>query len=131
MIRLDSSEAELDALQQVCERLAGFHERITLEWLDGALCAVMAGPSVPAGPEAVLEPLLDDSWARTFADPDDAAQALAALRARWRVLRSQLDPDALIDEIRSIVGDLPVLDAGAPPPNPDPTTPAPAPAPAP
>lgn len=40
-------------------------------------------------------------------------------------------PDALIDEIRSIVGDLPVLDAGAPPPNPDPTTPAPAPAPAP
>ena len=98
MIRLDSTEAELDALQRVCERLAGFHDRVTLEWLDGALCAVMAGPSVPPGPEAVLEPLLGDAWTRTFADPEDAAQAIAALRARWRVLRSQLDPDALIDD---------------------------------
>lgn len=33
-------------------------------------------------------------------------------------------PDALIAEIEKIVGDVPALDAGAPPPNPEPTPPA-------
>lgn len=33
-------------------------------------------------------------------------------------------PDALIAEIEKIVGEVPALDAGAPPPNPDPTPPA-------
>ena len=98
MIRLDSTEAELDALQQVCERLGGFDERVSLEWVDGALTALLAGPSVPAGPADVVETLFGDAWARTFADPDDQAMALAALAARWRVLRSQLDPDALFDD---------------------------------
>jgi uncharacterized protein len=102
VIRLDSTEAELDALQQVCERLGGFDDRVTLEWLDGALAALLAGPSVPAGPEAVLEPLFGDAWERTFADPEDAAQALAALAARWRVLRSQLDPEALYEDDQAL-----------------------------
>ena len=98
MIRRDSTEAELDALQRVCELLGGFDERVSLEWLDGALCALLAGPRVPAAPEDVVGPLFGDSWSRTFADPPDQAQALAALAARWRVLRSQLDPEALFDD---------------------------------
>lgn len=95
MSRVDSSEAELDALVRVGERLGGFDPAISGEWIDGALTALMAGPSVPAGPAEVVDELFGDSWARTFADPEDVAQALAVLDARWRVLRTQLDPDAL------------------------------------
>jgi uncharacterized protein len=98
MNRRDSSEAELDALQAVAERLCGFDPRFNAEWLDGALCALMAGPSVPADLAPVMPVLLGDVWERTFADPADVAQALAPLDARWRVLRSQLDPDALYDD---------------------------------
>jgi uncharacterized protein len=98
MIRRDSSEAELDALQAVCDRLTGFDERFNAEWLDGAFSALMAGPSVPPGPQAVMPALLGDAWERTFADPSDVAQALVPLDARWRVLRSQLDPEALYDD---------------------------------
>jgi uncharacterized protein len=101
--RIDSSEAELDALVRVGERLGGFDPHLSAEWIDGALTALMAGPSVPAAPAAFVDALFGDSWARTFADPEDVAQALAALDARWRVLRAQLDPDALWqapDELR-------------------------------
>ena len=98
MIRRDSSEAELNALQAVCDRLMGFDARCNAEWLDGAFAALMAGPSVPSGPETVMPALLGDAWERTFADPDDVALALVPLAARWRVLRSQLDPEALYDD---------------------------------
>ena len=98
MIRLDSTEAELDALQQLAERLGGFAPQVSLEWLDGALTALMAGPSVPADPVDALAPLLGDAWPRTFADPEDDAAARTVFAARWRVLRSQLDPDALYDD---------------------------------
>jgi len=98
MIRRESTETELDAFEAVARRLQGFDARLSLEWIDGALAAVLAGPSVPEGPDDVLEPLFGDSWSRTFADPEDHAQALGALQARWRVLRSQLDPEALWDE---------------------------------
>jgi uncharacterized protein len=98
MTRRDSTDAELDALQEVCERLAGFDPRVSAEWVDGAFTALMAGPSVPAGPEAVVGPLFGDVWERTFGDPEDVAQALEALQARWRALRSQLDPELLYDD---------------------------------
>jgi uncharacterized protein len=98
MTRRDSTDAELDALQEVCERLAGFEPTVSAEWLDGAFAALLAGPSVPGGPEAVLLPLFGDAWERTFGDPEDVAQALEALAARWRVLRSQLDPELLYDD---------------------------------
>lgn len=102
MIRRDSTEPELDALQAVCERLQGFDPRCNAEWLDGAFTALMAGPSVPAGPQEVMATLLGDTWERTFADPDDVATALPALDARWRALRSQLDPEALYDDPDSL-----------------------------
>jgi len=98
MTRRDSTDTELDALQEVCERLAGFDPRVSAEWVDGAFAALLAGPSVPPGPEAVVTPLFGDAWERTFGDPDDVAQALEALQARWRVLRSQLDPDLIYDD---------------------------------
>jgi uncharacterized protein len=93
--RIDSSEAELEALVGVGARLGGFDVRLSAEWIDGALTALMAGPSVPAAPADFVDALFGDSWARTFADPVDVAQALSVLDARWRVLRLQLSPDAL------------------------------------
>jgi uncharacterized protein len=98
MTRRDSTDAELDALQEVCERLAGFDDRVSAEWVDGVLAALLAGPSVPAGPEAIVATVFGDVWERTFGDPEDVAQALEALQARWRALRSQLDPELLYDD---------------------------------
>ena len=91
-----STEAELDALVVVCERLAGFDPRVSAEWLDGYLTLLAAGPRVPELDEALAR-MFDDTWSRTFADPDDASRALAAVQARWRALRSQLDPELLWD----------------------------------
>ena len=92
-----SSEAELDALMRVGVRLAGFDPALSPEWIDGALTAIVAGPRVPPGPAEVVDALFSDTWGRTFADPQDVAQALAVLQARWRVLCSQLDPESLWD----------------------------------
>ena len=39
-----NTDAELDRLQQLCEQLAGFDEHVSLEWLDGAMTALAAGP---------------------------------------------------------------------------------------
>ena len=98
MIRRDSTDAELDALQAVAERLGGFAPHVNAEWLDGAFAALLAGPRVPEGAAAVMPLLLGDAWSRTFGDPDDVQQASDALETRWRVLRSQLDPDLLWDD---------------------------------
>jgi uncharacterized protein len=96
--RRDSTEAELDALEEVGRRLGGFEPVLSAEWLDGAFAALLAGPSVPADVQSVIVPLLDDLFDRTFGDPDDVAQALATLESRWRVLRSQLDPELLLED---------------------------------
>ncbi len=93
----DSSDAEIQALEALCERLAGFDERVSLEWLDGCMAALLAGPRAPS-PLQWLPRLLDDAWERTFADPQDQQQALNTLLARWNVLASQLDAEALFDE---------------------------------
>ncbi len=97
-VRRDSTEAELDALQAVAERLSGFAPAVNAEWLDGAFAALLCGPSVPEGPAAVMPALVGDAWERAFGDPDDVAQASAALDARWRALRTQLDPDLLWED---------------------------------
>jgi uncharacterized protein len=93
----DSSDAEIQALEALCERLAGFDDRVSLEWLDGCMAALLAGPrALP--PTDWLPRLLDDAWERTFADPQDQQQALDTLLGRWNVLASQLDAEALFDE---------------------------------
>jgi uncharacterized protein len=93
----DSSDAEIEALEELCERLAGFDEQVSLEWLDGCMAALTAGPRAIA-PAEWLPALLGDTWERTFADPADVEQALATLQARWKVLASQLDAETLFDE---------------------------------
>jgi uncharacterized protein len=89
-----SSDAEVEALDRVAERLAGFDERVSSEWLDGWLAALAAGPVRPPADEW-LALMLDDSFERTFADPPDRADALAVLEARLAVLLDQLDPESL------------------------------------
>ncbi len=93
----DSSDAEIQALKALCERLAGFDDRVSLEWLDGCMAALLAGPRAPP-PLEWLPRLLDDAWQRTFADPQDLQQAQDTLLARWNVLASQLDAESLFDE---------------------------------
>jgi uncharacterized protein len=61
------------------------------------MAALLAGPRALT-PLQWLPRLLDDAWQRTFADPHDQQQALATLLARWNVLASQLDTQALFDE---------------------------------
>jgi uncharacterized protein len=93
----DSSDAEIQALEALCERLAGFDDRVSLEWLDGCMAALLAGPRLLT-PSQWLPQLLGDAWERTFADPQDVQQALDTLLGRWKVLGSQLDAEALFDE---------------------------------
>jgi uncharacterized protein len=94
---LQSTDAEVEALEVLCERLAGFDPEISLEWLDGCMAALIAGPrTVPPG--EWLPRLLGDAWERSFADPADVEQAMATLMQRWNVLASQLHPEPLFDE---------------------------------
>jgi uncharacterized protein len=92
-----SSEPEVDALDALCERLAGFGADVSLEWLDGCLTALVAGPRTVL-PGEWLPMLFGDAWGRVFADPDDVAQALDKLMRRWNVIARQLDPEALDDD---------------------------------
>jgi uncharacterized protein len=92
-----SSDAEIDALDAVCRRLAGFDDAVSLEWVDGWLAALACAPLRPPA-DAWLDAMFDDAFERVFADPSDHAQALAALEARLAVLRDQLDAQALQDD---------------------------------
>ena len=47
MTPVDSSDAELEAFDQVCRRLGGFNPRVATEWADGYLTALHAGPRCP------------------------------------------------------------------------------------
>jgi uncharacterized protein len=92
-----SPEEEIDALDDLCRRLAGFEPGITLEWLDGALAALIAGPRTRM-PSAWLPLMFGDAWERAIADPQDQAQSMDTLLRRWNVLADQLHPERLFDE---------------------------------
>ena len=94
---IDSSDAELDAFDRVCQRLGGFNDRVVAEWADGYLSAVAASPRV-VPIEEWLPRLAGDAFERAFADPEDIAQARQALQGRMRVLCNHLDPEALLDQ---------------------------------
>ena len=96
-----STEAEIAALEQVCDRLANFGVDISLEWVDGYLTALLASRRVIA-PSEWLPLLFGDDFSRVFADPDDVQQAMAALMARWNVIASQLDVDSLLDDPETV-----------------------------
>jgi uncharacterized protein len=93
----DNTEAEIDAFGDICERLGGFDERLSAEWVDGYLTALSAGPrAVPLA--EWLPRMAGDAYERAFADPDDRMRAERALQARAAVLADQLDPEALLDD---------------------------------
>jgi uncharacterized protein len=87
-------DADLAALDALFERLGGFDDTISLEWFDGGLAALICGPRA-LQPGEWLPQLVGEAWERTFADPDDVAQALAVLTRRWNAVAAQLDPEAL------------------------------------
>ncbi len=91
----DSSAAEVEALENICERLQVFDDQLNLEWVDGYLTALAAGPRLPE--QAVwLQALAGDAMDRCFADPSDRESAERALAIRLKVLCVQLDPEALL-----------------------------------
>ena len=96
-----SPEAEIAALEQVCERLANFGVDVSLEWVDGYLTALLASRRAFT-PDEWLPTLFGDDFGRVFADPDDVQQAMAALMARWNVIASQLDVDSLLDDPETV-----------------------------
>ena len=91
-----NTDADLDRLQKLAEQLSGFDERVSLEWLDGAMTALAAGPR-PTTVAAWRDELLGEGWSRAFADPEADREATAVLETRWRVLLKQLDPELLMD----------------------------------
>lgn len=92
-----SSEQEIEALDALCQRMAGFDDRVSLEWLDGYMSALLAGPRRIAL-EEWLPLFAEGVFERTFADPADALAASAAIEARWAVLADQLDPEQILDD---------------------------------
>jgi len=91
------ADPEIEAFDRICRRLAGFDDRIDTEWADGYLTALAAGPrAVPV--DEWLPAMCGDAFERTFADPDDLAQATAAMTARLERLRRELDPESLLDD---------------------------------
>jgi len=92
-----NTEQEIEAFEAVCDRLAGFDERISVEWVDGYLTALLAGPRAMAI-EEWLPVMAGDAFERAFADPEDVAQATSALQARWSAIADQLDPGRLLDD---------------------------------
>jgi uncharacterized protein len=94
---LHSSDAEIETLNALCRRLAGFKDDVSLEWVDGFMTALLAGPRVVM-PSEWLPAMFGDAFERTFADPDDLQQAMTALMGRWNVIARQLDPEPLLDD---------------------------------
>ena len=92
-----STEAEIEALDALCRRLSGFEPGITLEWLDGAMAALIAGPRTVV-PDEWMPLLFGDVWERAIADPEDLAASMDTLMRRWSVLASQLQPQRLFDD---------------------------------
>lgn len=87
----------VEAFIALCQRLAGFDDRLHGEYVDGYLTAIAASWRVIELDE-LLEPMAGDAFARTFADPEDEAQARGVLQARLEALRTALDPEALLED---------------------------------
>ena len=92
-----SSEEDIAALEQLCERLNGFGADLTLEWVDGYLTALLASRRVIASSEW-LPAMLGDSFGRAFGDPESANAAMATLLNRWNAIASQLDVESMLDQ---------------------------------
>ncbi len=91
------TDADLDAFERVCARLAGFDARLSFEWVDGWLTGLAAVPE-SAQPADWLERLAGDAFERAYADPEDHADGLRVLSDRLALLRDQLDPERLDEQ---------------------------------
>lgn len=92
-----TTDEDIQALEALCERLAGFDELVNLEWLDGYMAALAAGPRRTAL-EEWLPVFADGVFERAFGDPADAQQAAAVIAKRWNELCHQLDAEAILDQ---------------------------------
>lgn len=91
-----STPEEIEALDDVCRQMAGFEEAVSVEWLDGYMTALAAGPRrIPV--HEWLEKMADGVFARAFADPEVAEPARAALEQRWEIILEQMDPEELVE----------------------------------
>ncbi len=97
----NNNPAELLAFETTCDRLGGFDDELSFEWIDGYLAALAAGPRLP-DTSVWLDAMCGDAFERAFADPADHTQALRSLKARLSVLVDQLDPEALLDDLDSL-----------------------------
>ena len=93
----NSTEADIEALEHVCERLVGFGADVSLEWVDGYITALLSSRRAIEAFEW-LPAMFGDAFERAFADPVEVKQAMAALMGRWTVVASQLDPASLADD---------------------------------
>jgi len=92
-----STDEEIEALDAICDRMAAFDDHVSLEWLDGYMTALVAGPRRMEVAEW-LPVFAGGVFDRTFADPVDAAPAVGLLEGRWKVLQAQLDPEAILED---------------------------------
>ncbi len=93
----DDGADDIAAFDGVCRQLAGFDARLSSEWIDGYLSAVVAGPrAVPI--DEWLPRLAGDAFARAFADPVDVERAMSALGSRRDGIARELSPQALADD---------------------------------
>ena len=90
-------EAELEAFNALCARLAEFGSEINSEMADGMLTAFAVAPlALPLSQQVQL--LFGGAFERCFADPDDSGQAMLVLSRRQQVLMKQLDAQSLLDD---------------------------------
>ncbi len=94
----ETTEAELNALEAVCDRLDAFNApQSSLPWVDGFLTALACGPvRIPL--EQCLEGMFDDAFERAFGDPQEREAAVKALNNRLVVLFDQMDAQTLLDD---------------------------------
>ncbi|MDZ7811648.1 MAG: UPF0149 family protein [Ideonella sp.] len=93
-----STPDEIEALDDVCRQMAGFEEAVSVEWLDGYMTALAAGPRRISHDEW-LPRMAEGVFARTFGDPDrwpkPPAQAMDAALAGPGL--EQLEPEELVE----------------------------------
>lgn len=95
------TEADLDRLEALCERVAGFNPDINLEWLDGFMTTLLAGPRLMM-PSEWLPAIFGEDFGRVFADPQDMDQAMQTLVVRWNAIACALHPDRLMADPQAI-----------------------------
>ncbi len=94
----DAVERAFDA---TCERLNGFDETLSAEWIDGYFTALLTGPRVVPFEEWCPR-LLGDTFERAFGDPQDAQAGQRGLMGRWKRVAQALDAEDIASQPEAI-----------------------------